>query len=111
MCSTWCDACVRFAACDELIIHPVYARTFHTRYATASSKSINSDANTSATDDVGSTFCGVAGVNPPPNPGNEDYETLTLACDATGATVVNVTFAQWGVIAGRCVCVCVCVCE
>lgn len=51
---------------------------------------------------IGSTFCGVAGVNPPPNPGNENYETLTLKCDAVGATVANVTFAQWGVLAGSC---------
>ena len=34
----------------------------------------------SAAVDAASYFCGQSGLNPAPNPGNMDYETVTLTC-------------------------------
>ena len=39
-------------------------------------------------------FCGSSGTNPPPNPGDNVYETLTLTCNQS--TIAAVEFAQWG---------------
>ena len=44
---------------------------------------------------IGPAFCGRSGVNPPPNPGDLAYETLTLQCN--GSVVATIEFAQWGV--------------
>lgn len=50
----------------------------------------------------GQPFCAISGVNPPPNPGNEAYETVTLSCTSPGSLISSVDFAQFGMPTGNC---------